>query len=274
MIVTSTSALAAERLGDELQQAGVNTMSLSTAALNAAIAKGSIELEPLSTIIHDEAALASTRELQPLLAAVEESGARLIPVGDPHQNQPVGAGGLWPHIQHAVQATTSEVALTQNVRAKDPDDRRDQALFRAGKHEQALLGYDQRGRVHIDDDQLSAEHAALEAAHTDRDNGLRTIVIAQTSNQHLDELNARVQAIRLQNGELGDDAVAVAGRPHELHPGDEIQIRSTIHLPELGLLRNGTSGTVTAVDPRSNQAACGSETTKSRSPKTSSPPPT
>ena len=248
VIVTSTGALAAERLDDELAQAGVVALSFSTAALEQAIRSGRVELTSNHTIIHDEAALASTRELRPLLAQVEESGARLILVGDPHQNQPVGAGGLWPHIEQAAHESNAHVALTTNVRAQDAEDRRDQLLFRNGARTQALQGYAARGHVHVHDEQASAEDAALEAAHTDREAGLRTVVIAQTSNQRLDELNARVQAIRLQNQELGSRGVAVPGRPYELHSGDEVQIRTTTETSDAGWIRNGASGLVTAVD--------------------------
>ena len=52
------------------------------------------------------------------------------------------------------------------------------------------------------DQQRQAEDAALEAAQADREAGRRTLVIAQTSNEHLDELNARAQAIRAEHGEL------------------------------------------------------------------------
>lgn len=248
IIVTSTSALAAARLDDELAKAGVVALAFSTAALDQAIRNGRIELTPDHTIIHDEAALASTRELRPLLAEVETSGARLILVGDPHQNQPVGAGGLWLYIDAAARGSGAHVPLTRNVRAQNPEDRRDQLLFRQGEHTQALDGYAARGHVHIHDEQATAEDAALEAAHTDREAGLRTIVIAQTSNHHLDELNARVQAIRLQNRELGTAVVAVPGRPYELHPGDEVQIRKTTEAPDGSWLRNGTTGVVTDVD--------------------------
>ncbi|MGH3265811.1 MAG: MobF family relaxase, partial [Trebonia sp.] len=97
VIITSTSALAAERLDHELAQGGVIAMPFSTAGLEQAIVGGRVQLTPHHTIIHDEAALASTRELRPLLAEVEKSGARLILVGDPHQNQPVGDVWLWPY---------------------------------------------------------------------------------------------------------------------------------------------------------------------------------
>ena len=248
IIVTSTSALATERLDDELGQAGVIALAFSTVALEQSIRSGRIALTPEHTIIHDEAALASTRELGPLLVQVEESGARLIMVGDPHQNKPVGAGGLWPYIDAAAQESTAHVALTRNVRAQNPEDRREQLLFRTGAHTAALHGYAERGHLHVHDEQVSAEDAALEAAHTDREAGLVTVVISQTSNQHLDELNARVQAIRLQDGELGPNGLAVPGRPYSLHAGDEIQIRQTFETADAGWVRNGTSGTLTAIN--------------------------
>ena len=103
IVVTSTAAVAAERLPRELQHAGVDTRHYSLAALQTAITNGAVALGPQTTIIHDEAALASTREQHALLAAVENSGARLIAVGDPHQNPPVGAGGLWPHLEAATR---------------------------------------------------------------------------------------------------------------------------------------------------------------------------
>jgi len=191
IIVTSTAALAAERLATELSEHGVQCAAYSTAGLQAAINHGRVELGPGTTVIHDEAALASTREQLQLLRAIETSGARLIAVGDPQQNQPVGAGGLWNQIEQAARDTQALVELTRNQRAQDPADRQDQALFRDGQIELAIRSYHARDRIHLDTDQRRIEDEALEAAHQDRTAGKRTIVIAQTSNDHLDELNAR-----------------------------------------------------------------------------------
>ena len=249
IVVTSTAAVAAERLARDLHHAGVETRQYSLAALQTAITNGTVVLGPQTTIIHDEAALASTREQHALLAAVETSGARLIAVGDPHQNPPVGAGGLWPHLEAATLADQSRAVLTRNLRAQDPADRRDQARFRDGDHELAIRGYAARGRVHTGADLTRAEDAALDAAHTDRQSGRTTIALAQTSNDHLDELNARYQAIRRQHGELGTDGIAAPGRPYSLHAGDEVQIRRTINHPDHGPLRNGTTALIRDVDP-------------------------
>jgi conjugative relaxase-like TrwC/TraI family protein len=253
IIVTSTAALAAERLATELQAHGVECSAYSTAGLHAAINHGRIELGQDTTVIHDEAALASTREQLRLLRAVETSGARLIAVGDPEQNQPVGAGGLWDQIENSTRESDALVELTVNQRAQDPADRHTQALFRKGEIEFAIRTYAARDRVHLDDNQRRVEDRALEAAHQDRTDGKTTIVIAQTSNEHLDELNARAQAIRQQAGQLGKDGLGIPGRPYQLHAGDEIQVRHTITHPEHGPLRNGTGATISAVDPRSGE---------------------
>lgn len=250
IIVTSTAGLAAQRLAGELALHGVEAASFSTVALQRALGDGRLALEDDSTVIHDEAALASTRELHQLLGAVEAAGARLIMVGDPRQSLPVGAGGIWPYLEAAATTHQARVELTRNVRALDPDDRRDQQRFRTGDHEGAMKGYAGRHRVHIHPEPAGAEDAALEAAQADRRAGRRTLVITQTSNEHLDELNARAQAIRIEQDELGQAALPVLGRPYSLHVGDQVQLRASIHDPELGLLRNGTTGRIAGIDER------------------------
>jgi hypothetical protein len=172
----------------------------------------------------------------------------LIAVGDPHQNPPVGAGGLWPHLETATRDQHSQAVLTRNLRTHDPGDRRDQARFRDGHHELAVRGYAARARVHTGADLTRAEDAALDAAHADAQHGRTTIVLAQTSNDHLDELNARYQAIRHQHSELGTDTIPAPGRPYSLHPGDEVQVRRTINHPDHGPLRNGTTALIRDID--------------------------
>jgi conjugative relaxase-like TrwC/TraI family protein len=248
LIVTSTAALAAERLARELSAAGVEAAAYSTVALTSAVANERLSLTPNTTVIHDEAALASTTEQHDILMAVHEAGARLIDVGDPRQNQPVGASCLWHHLETTSQQGGALARLTRNQRALHQADARDQARFRQGQHELALRGYAGRGRIHTATNHEQAENAALTAAHTDRRAGRVTIVIAQTSNQHLDELNARAQALRIQHPELGPDSIASPGRPYRLHPGDQVQVRRTTQHATEGQLRNGTTGMIESVN--------------------------
>jgi len=247
LIVTSTGAQAAERLTAELSEAGVTARGYSTRALEAAVARGAVTLSPDVTVIHDEAALASTREQAWLLRAAAGSGVRVIEVGDPRQSGAVGAGGLWSQIEQAARQAGGLVELSRIVRAKDAADRRDQALWRAGEHQRALAGYAARGRVLIEDTRQRAEDRALEAAHSDRRAGKTALVVTQTSNEQLDGLNARAQALRAQDGQLGQPAVTLAGRPYGLRAGDEIVFRAASVHPELGAVRNGTRGEVLEV---------------------------
>jgi len=244
IVVTSTGAQAAERLAVELSAAGVAVQGYSTVALRAAVARGAVTLSSEVTVIHDEAALASTREQAWLLQAAAQSGARVIEVGDPRQSQAVGAAGLWPQIERLAGVRGGLVELSRIVRAKDAADRHDQARWRAGEHQQALAGYAARGRVVIEASQQQAENQALEAAHADRREGKSVLVVVQTSNEQLDGLNARAQALRVQDDELGEHEVALAGRPYGLRAGDEIVLRADSVHPELGAVRNGTRGTV------------------------------
>ncbi len=214
VIVTSTGAQAAERLARELRDGGVHARGFSTASLRANVKHGHFVLDARVTILHDEAALASTREQRWLLGAARDTGARLIEIGDPRQSQAVGAGGLWPRIEAAAREHGALVELTRIVRARDPADRRDQSLFRAGDHERAIKGYMRRDRVVLEPDRRRAEDRALDAAQADRVAGRSTLVIAETSNERLDMLNARAQAIRAQEHELGEQQLPLAGRPY------------------------------------------------------------
>jgi len=249
LIVTSTGAQAAERLTAEFLEAGVAARGYSTRALEAAVARGAVTLSPNVTVVHDEAALASTREQAWLLRAAAETGARVIEVGDPRQSQAVGAGGLWPQIEHAAGDHGGLVELSRIVRAKDAADRRDQALWRAGEHQRALHGYAARGRVVVEAFQRQAQDRALDAAHADRQQGKTALVVVQTSNEQLDALNARAQALRAQDGLVvcGEPAVPLAGRPYGLRAGDDIVLRAASRHPELGVVRNGTRGRVVDV---------------------------
>jgi conjugative relaxase-like TrwC/TraI family protein len=252
VIVTSTAAVAAERLTADLAAVGVEAPAYSTVALQRAIETGQLTVDSHTTVIHDEAALASTREQQNLLETVDDRYARLIIVGDPQQSKPIGAAGLWPRLEHLASRQKSRAELTTNLRARDPDDQRDQRRFRDGQHQLALEGYAARGQLHRAPDQASAEQAALEAAHRDRTSGERTLVITQTSNEHLDELNAYAQALRARDRQLGYNTFKLPGRPYELRSGDEVQIRRTVSRPD-GSVRNGNTARVTEIDPRAGR---------------------
>ena len=141
-------------------------------ALNAAITSGRVTIGPGTTVIHDEAALASTREQHQLLAAVEASGARLIEVGDPQQSRAVGAGGLWPHLEHATQHNArAHRTHPQRARARPIRPPRPETLPRPTTRTRDPGLRQPRTGSTIHRDRRDAEDAALEAAHADRQAG-------------------------------------------------------------------------------------------------------
>lgn len=149
-----------------------------------------------------------------------------------------------------MEANQARQTLTRNVRAHDADDRRDQQHFRDGETERALAGYHRRGHIHPDATPEAAEAAALRAAQDDRRAGRDVLVLAQTSNEHLDVLNARAQALRIADGGVHGPGHPVPGRPYALHAGDQVQLRRTFttrYPPEP--IPNGTTGTVLAAHP-------------------------
>jgi energy-coupling factor transporter ATP-binding protein EcfA2 len=254
VLVTSTGAQAAERLAAELNEVGVEGRGYSTTALRVNVERGLVILDVGVTVIHDEAALASTREQAWLFKTVSESGARIVAIGDPRQSQAVGAGGLWGEIEQTAKAHDAFVELSRIVRAQDPADRREQALWRAGQHDHALTNYADRGFVVIEADQRQLEDRALDAAHADRRGGRDSLVVVETSNEQLDALNARAQAIRLQDGEIGHESVPLTGRPYGLRAGDDVVVRAPVQHPDLGSVRNGVTGHVIHVDAEAGTA--------------------
>ena len=249
ILVTSTGGLAASRLARELERAGVAVEALTTEALRWRHNEGVAQLAARTTVIHDEAALAATREQHFLLRACHDDGARLIAVGDGEQGQPVGAGGLWRRLGAIAQRAGGRVELTTIVRARDAADRRDQVLFRHGHHRQALEGWLDRGRVTIAYRQEQTEERALAAWHADRRAGRDSAVFYTGSNERVDELNARAQALRAHAGELGGDELALAKRPYGIRVGDEVLFRRRTWHEQLRRVENGTPARVLAVEP-------------------------
>jgi hypothetical protein len=95
--------------------------------------------------------------------------------------------------------------------------------------------------------QTDVERRAFDAWHADRGADRETAIFYAGSNDRVDELNARAQAVRQLAGELGDERIALARRPYELRAGDEVVVRARTWHRELGRIENGTRARVLAV---------------------------
>lgn len=259
VIVTSTGGQAAARLASELRTAGVTADGYSTRALHVGVERGRITLDPSTTVIHDEATLAATTEQRFLFAACLDAGARLIEVGDRDQNNPVGAGGLMGHIERFAAERAAHVRLQEIVRARDPDDRHMQRALRAGETARAVANLDDRDRIVIAATRTEAVQRAAELWDRLRREPGGALVVCESSNEHVDELNAQLQAMRAEAGELGREQAQVPGRPYALRAGDEIVIRAQFRDLAVGVVRNGERGIVTAIEDERVRIALGDE---------------
>jgi conjugative relaxase-like TrwC/TraI family protein len=164
---------------------------------------GAYRLPPGATLILDEAGMTGTGALDRLVALAVSQRWRLVLVGDPHQLQAVGRGGMFDELCRS--GRTHELATIHRFRH-----RWEQAAsmkLRAGSAE-ALDAYIDHGRVTEGNfEQLAAEAVRHWIDHTAA--GRRVAVVAET-NEHVDALNAAIQQARRQRGELGLRVVRVA----------------------------------------------------------------
>lgn len=254
IVVVSTAGETAQRLGNDLREAGVHAVSCSIAQMRGAVNAGRLPVGPGMIIIHDEAAVTDTRDTAFLARTVHEFGPRWWAVGDSAQNLPVGAGGLYP-VQEAIGESELGVCeLAVNMRARDEADADVQDLWREGFHEEALTSMLERDRIEVLSTESEAREAAVAAWARDElgmsdASGSRTRLICSTSNDDLAEVNARAQLARMKNHELGEIGAQVPGQPYDLHKWDHVVIRQNIAHPnaEGGRLLNGTQATVLEV---------------------------
>ncbi len=235
------SGIAAERLEDET---GIPSRTLHRLLAEAKLADG---LPADCVLIIDEAAMAETRVLAPILSLVEQSGGKAVLIGDPLQLPAVGAGGLFA----AIVERHGALELTENQRQPDELERRALQAVRYGLGRDYLAFADQRGRLVVSNDPLESRARLLgdwwRYARTDQAGNL---MLAHRRTD-VAELNALARALMQAEGRLGQESLTAAG--HEFRVGDRILCRR--NSDTLGV-RNGTRGTVAAVDPTQGTLTC------------------
>jgi conjugative relaxase-like TrwC/TraI family protein len=157
-----------------------------------------------STLVVDEAGMVGTGALADLVDLAVSQQWRLVLVGDPRQLQAVGRGGMFDELCRT--ARTHQLATIHRFRH-----RWEQAasLQLRGGNADALDAYIDHGRVTAGTlDELVTEAARRWIARTGA--GRRVAVVAET-NEHVDVLNATIQAHRRAQGQLGHQVTRVAG---------------------------------------------------------------
>ncbi|MGH3072102.1 MAG: MobF family relaxase [Gaiellaceae bacterium] len=235
------SGIAAERLQDET---GIPSQTLHRLLAHAKRGEG---LPDGCVLIVDEAAMAETRVLAPVLSLVEQGGGKAILIGDPQQLPGVGAGGLFA----AIVERHGAVELTENQRQHDELERRALRAVREGRGRDYLAFAEQRGRLVVSNDPVESRARLVGDWWRHARSDLAGNVILAHRRVDVAELNGLARALMREEGRLGEVSLTAAG--HEFRAGDRILCRR--NSDRLGV-RNGTRGTVTAVEPERRTLTC------------------
>jgi hypothetical protein len=239
--VTPTAA-AAQKLAADLPGDWTGTVAMLTHHLD----RREETLLPGTVVICDEASMVSTKDLARLTELVQHCDGKLILLGDPHQLPSIDSGGLFHRIVADGHGVVSDLSAV-NQRQRHDLDRQALELLRSGQTDQAVLNYTEAGRIHIGPQRIDTMMAMVDSWWDDtRIHGFETVRMLAGRRSDIEMLNylarTRVEVEGLLTGpELKTRMGTI------LQAGDRIVVRTNWYAYHD--LRNGQTGTVTAVDP-------------------------
>lgn len=240
----AVSGSTAQRLGRDSPALQGKTLTLD--ALIARSERGGLHLDRDTTIFFDESGMADTSRLYRLTTVVEQSGAKLVLIGDAAQLPSIGAGGMFDRLTDiAPSAQLSDVRRTL-----DPEEQKAWANLRAGRPERAMAHYHARGRLHMADTRDEAvEHAVADWAKLTETLPVEQVaLISDASNKEIDRMNARAQHHRASRGELGGREIEIPGVHYGVREGDRVALIDQHHEPGRQRFENGERGQVLDVN--------------------------
>ncbi len=239
----AVSGSTAERLGETTPALAGRTSTID--ALIARAEAGTGKIGPNTTVFLDEAGMADHRRLDALTRLIDESGAKLVAVGDGKQLPSIGPGGMFDRLTaHARSAELADIHRTS-----DPAERQAWAALRRGEPEKAMAHYQAEGRLFFMDDREQAGEAAVQRwAELTKKRPIRSVaLIADSSNLEIDRLNARAQHLRAERGELGQRELPLPHQHYGLREGDLVTFTAQHRQPGHPRVENGTRAEVTKI---------------------------
>ncbi|MDH5134304.1 MULTISPECIES: MobF family relaxase [unclassified Microbacterium] len=196
VIGLAPSAAAAEVLGNSLGVRAENTAKFLYEHHH-----GRWNLEAGQLVLVDESSLAGTLALDRIAEHAAEVGAKVVLIGDWAQLSAVETGGAFGMlVRHRDQVPE----LTDVRRFANEWEKTASLGLRHGNTD-ALDEYQERGRL-LDGDAETMLDAIYEAWRTDRDEGLRTLMIAGTG-ERVAQLNERARADLIEAGQVEADGL-------------------------------------------------------------------
>jgi conjugative relaxase-like TrwC/TraI family protein len=241
VIGVAPTATAAQRLAGDLGGHWTGTVAMLTHHLDRieeALLAGTL-------VICDEASMVSTKDVARLVEIVRNCDGKLILLGDPQQLPSIDSGGLFHRIVGDGHGVVTDLAMV-NQRQRHDLDRQALQLLRFGRVDKAVLDYTEAGRVHIGRERLDTMMAMVDAWWKDtRSHDIESVRMLAGRRSDIEMLNQLARSRAETEGLL-------TGPPLEtrmglrLQAGDRIVVKTNWYTHND--LRNGQTGTVTAVD--------------------------
>lgn len=198
VIGLAPSAAAADVLGQEL---GIQTEN--TAKYLHEYTHGRWNLKPGQLVLLDEASLAGTLALERISSHAAAVGAKVVLIGDHAQLSAVETGGAFGMLARS----RDDVSELVDVRRFSAEWEKTASLGLRHGDPTVLDSYVEHGRVH-DGDQDTMLDAAYQAWASDREAGLRSVMIAATA-ETVTALNQRARTDLIAAGCVQESGVAL-----------------------------------------------------------------
>jgi conjugative relaxase-like TrwC/TraI family protein len=233
---------------EQLRRAGLDATTIARFALEApTLAAGTV-------VICDEVSQLPTGEADVVLGAVTACpDGQVWLVGDPHQAQPVGAGGLAHYLTAGADHPPLVTAfLSVNHRQADPAERDALVAFRADDVATSQAIRHERGWEHHPATPAAARAAMAHAVVADvAILGVAEVVALAATHVECEDLADRIRAALAQTGRIVGPSLEGPGwsGPRSYQTGDRIVLHSHLRLDDGSRLTNGTTATVTGAGP-------------------------
>ncbi len=228
------SGIAAESL-----EAGSGIGSRTIASLEHAWKQGREALTARDVLVIDEAGLVGSRQMERVLSAAQQTGAKVVLVGDPEQLQAIEAGAAF----RALAERHGAAEITEVRRQRSDWQRAATKELATGGTAAALARYADAGMVQAHASRAEARAALVEgwAAARQAAPATSSVMLAYTRVDVL-ALNALARERVREAGELGEDRTLATERgERRFAAGDRVMFLRN----ERGLgVKNGTLGTL------------------------------
>jgi ATP-dependent exoDNAse (exonuclease V) alpha subunit len=230
------AALAARAVNELANGAGIESSTIAKLLYEAE--KGRLKLDLKTILVVDEAGMVATPDFEKLSRLCCEAGAKLVPIGDGRQLQPIGPGA--PFVELGVRHGQAEL---QDIRRQnDAWARRAVKDLAEGRAQEAIEAFVSRGLVKVTETREEAMRALVDDWQRDAKPMKETLLLAGT-HVEVDKLNRLAQGVRVEKGELGASEIEIAGS--KFRQGDRVMF--TTKYATLGVV-NGDRGTLSRVD--------------------------